>query len=72
MGIVVRACVPPAPATAAPSGSREATQAQWRSKTSRTAHVLVLGSTGRVGGSTATTLSELRPDLDILIGGRNW
>uniref|UniRef100_A0A453KB26 Saccharopine dehydrogenase NADP binding domain-containing protein n=1 Tax=Aegilops tauschii subsp. strangulata TaxID=200361 RepID=A0A453KB26_AEGTS len=33
--------------------------------------VLVLGGTGRVGGSTATALSQLRPDLNILIGGRN-
>uniref|UniRef100_A0ACD5Y4K7 Uncharacterized protein n=1 Tax=Avena sativa TaxID=4498 RepID=A0ACD5Y4K7_AVESA len=33
--------------------------------------VLVLGGTGRVGASTATALSELRPDLNIVIGGRN-
>ncbi|VAI15707.1 unnamed protein product [Triticum turgidum subsp. durum] len=33
--------------------------------------VLVLGGTGRVGGSMATALSQLRPDLNILIGGRN-
>ncbi|XP_066340858.1 uncharacterized protein [Miscanthus floridulus] len=71
MGIVVRACAPPAPAAAAPSGSRDAAQAQRRSKPSRTARVLVLGGTGRVGGSTATALSRLRPDLGILVGGRN-
>jgi len=33
--------------------------------------VLVLGGTGRVGGSTATALSKLRPDLSVLVGGRN-
>jgi len=33
--------------------------------------VLVLGGTGRVGGSAATALSKLRPDLSILVGGRN-
>jgi hypothetical protein len=71
MGIVVRACAPPAPAAAAPSGSRDAAQAQRRSKPSRTGRVLVLGGTGRVGGSTAAALSKLRPDLGILVGGRN-
>ena len=33
--------------------------------------MLVLGGTGRVGGSTATALSKLRPDLSVLVGGRN-
>jgi hypothetical protein len=33
--------------------------------------VLVLGGTGRVGGSTAAALSKLRPDLSILVKGRN-
>jgi Trk K+ transport system NAD-binding subunit len=28
--------------------------------------VLVLGGTGRVGGSTTATLSKLRPDLSII------
>nr|CAB3489035.1 unnamed protein product [Digitaria exilis] len=37
----------------------------------RSPRVLVLGGTGRVGWSTATALSKLRPDLNILIGGRN-
>ncbi|CAN6374007.1 unnamed protein product [Urochloa humidicola] len=72
MGIV-RACAPPAAAAvavgassaAAPSGSAQT------NKSSRTARVLVLGATGRVGGSTATALSKLRPDLNILVGGRN-
>ncbi|CAN6330469.1 unnamed protein product [Urochloa humidicola] len=70
MGIV-RACAPPAAApvgassVAAPSGSVQT------NKSSRTARVLVLGGTGRVGGSTATALSKLRPDLNILVGGRN-
>ncbi|XP_008669894.1 cytochrome c-type biogenesis ccda-like chloroplastic protein 2 isoform X4 [Zea mays] len=74
MGIVVRACAPPAPAAAAapaPSGSRDAGQAQRRSKPSRTGRVRVLGGTGRVGGSTATALSKLCPKLGILVGGRN-
>eukprot|EP00261_Vitis_vinifera_P020830 XP_010651823.1 PREDICTED: uncharacterized protein LOC100251769 isoform X2 [Vitis vinifera] len=33
--------------------------------------VLVLGGTGRVGGSTAIALSKLCPDLRITVGGRN-
>ncbi|XP_065862201.1 uncharacterized protein [Euphorbia lathyris] len=33
--------------------------------------VLVLGGTGRVGGSTAIALSKLCPELRIVIGGRN-
>ncbi|KAI7730503.1 hypothetical protein M8C21_019010 [Ambrosia artemisiifolia] len=33
--------------------------------------VLVLGGTGRVGGSTAIALSKLSPDLHIIIAGRN-
>uniref|UniRef100_A0A1J3GD80 Saccharopine dehydrogenase NADP binding domain-containing protein n=2 Tax=Noccaea caerulescens TaxID=107243 RepID=A0A1J3GD80_NOCCA len=33
--------------------------------------VLVLGGTGRVGGSTATALSKLCPKLRIVVGGRN-
>ncbi|KAJ6795038.1 Uncharacterized protein M6B38_229020 [Iris pallida] len=35
------------------------------------ARVLVLGGTGRVGGSTATALSKLCPSLHILVAGRN-
>jgi len=62
---MVRACAPPA---AAPS-TRDA--AQVKRSSSRTARVLVLGGTGRVGGSAATALSKLRPDLSILVGGRN-
>lgn len=37
----------------------------------RNSRVLVLGGTGRVGGSTAVALSQLSPDLRILVGGRN-
>ncbi|OMO54467.1 Saccharopine dehydrogenase / Homospermidine synthase [Corchorus olitorius] len=37
----------------------------------RNSRVLVLGGTGRVGGSTATALSKLCPDLRIVLGGRN-
>ncbi|XP_010550808.1 PREDICTED: uncharacterized protein LOC104821584 [Tarenaya hassleriana] len=33
--------------------------------------VLVLGGTGRVGGSTTVALSKLCPDLKIVVGGRN-
>ncbi|KAM0951054.1 putative saccharopine dehydrogenase, NADP binding domain, NAD(P)-binding domain superfamily [Dioscorea sansibarensis] len=33
--------------------------------------VLILGGTGRVGGSTATALSKLYPSLQVLIAGRN-
>ena len=37
----------------------------------RNSRVLVLGGTGRVGGSTATALSKLCPDLRLVLGGRN-
>ncbi|XVF47322.1 hypothetical protein PTKIN_Ptkin03bG0100100 [Pterospermum kingtungense] len=37
----------------------------------RNSRVLVLGGTDRVGGSTATALSNLCPYLRIVIGGRN-
>lgn len=37
----------------------------------QTARVLILGGTGRVGGSTATALSKFCPDLRIIVGGRN-
>ncbi|XLR13810.1 hypothetical protein S83_041748 [Arachis hypogaea] len=37
----------------------------------RNSTVLVLGGTGRVGGSTAIALSNLCPDLRILVAGRN-
>ncbi|XWS73595.1 hypothetical protein CRYUN_Cryun02cG0142400 [Craigia yunnanensis] len=37
----------------------------------RNSRVLVLGGTGRVGGSTATSLSKLCPDLRVVVGGRN-
>ncbi|XWS71204.1 hypothetical protein CRYUN_Cryun03dG0118800 [Craigia yunnanensis] len=37
----------------------------------RNSRVLVLGGTGRVGGSTATALSKLCPDLRIVLSGRN-
>ncbi|KAL9458673.1 hypothetical protein AB3S75_007526 [Citrus x aurantiifolia] len=37
----------------------------------RNARVLVLGGTGRVGGSTAVALSKLCPDLQIVVGSRN-
>ncbi|XP_021279391.1 uncharacterized protein LOC110413016 [Herrania umbratica] len=46
------------------------TRVQLPDKT-RNSRVLVLGGTGRVGGSTATALSKLCPDLRIVVGGRN-
>ncbi|KAK2979192.1 hypothetical protein RJ640_024634 [Escallonia rubra] len=37
----------------------------------RKSKVLILGGTGRVGGSTALALAKLCPDLRIVVGGRN-
>ncbi|KAF9592475.1 hypothetical protein IFM89_015046 [Coptis chinensis] len=37
----------------------------------RNSRVLILGGTGRVGGSTALALSKLSPDLHLVVGGRN-
>ena len=37
----------------------------------RNSRVLVLGGTGRVGGSTAIALSKLCPEFGIVVGGRN-
>ncbi|KAL7151896.1 hypothetical protein ABFS83_04G061800 [Erythranthe nasuta] len=37
----------------------------------KNSRVLVLGGTGRVGGSTALALSKFCPDLRIVVGGRN-
>ncbi|QCD88821.1 saccharopine dehydrogenase [Vigna unguiculata] len=37
----------------------------------RNSRILVLGGTGRVGGSTAIALSNFCPDLQILVAGRN-
>ncbi|KAL9248348.1 hypothetical protein vseg_021680 [Gypsophila vaccaria] len=37
----------------------------------RNSRVLILGGTGRVGGSTAFALSQLSPELQIVVGGRN-
>ncbi|KAL6906056.1 hypothetical protein ACP4OV_003657 [Aristida adscensionis] len=54
---------------APPAAAPAAGAAQRRPPTS--ARVLVLGGTGRVGGSTATALSKLRPDHSVLVGDRN-
>ncbi|GAB2277048.1 hypothetical protein Dimus_011757 [Dionaea muscipula] len=40
-------------------------------RANKSSRVLILGGTGRVGGSTAVALSKLSPDLQILVGGRN-
>ncbi|KAL3828216.1 hypothetical protein ACJIZ3_017018 [Penstemon smallii] len=37
----------------------------------KNSRVLILGGTGRVGGSTAVALSKFCPDLRIVVGGRN-
>ncbi|CAA0805827.1 Saccharopine dehydrogenase [Striga hermonthica] len=37
----------------------------------KNSRVLILGGTGRVGGSTALALSKFCPDLRIIVGGRN-
>ncbi|CAL9133480.1 unnamed protein product [Musa acuminata var. zebrina] len=40
-------------------------------KSAENSRVLILGGTGRVGGSTATALSKLCPSLQLLVAGRN-
>ncbi|XP_068339320.1 uncharacterized protein [Pyrus communis] len=53
-----------------PTDTQIGTRVQLPEKT-RNSRVLVLGGTGRVGGSTAIALSKLCPDLQIVVGGRN-
>ncbi|KAF3452497.1 hypothetical protein FNV43_RR02930 [Rhamnella rubrinervis] len=62
----LKTAVPMACATESSDPSR----VQLPEKT-RNSRVLILGGTGRVGGSTAITLSKLCPDLCVVIGGRN-
>lgn len=50
--------------------TQTSTRVQLPQKT-RNSRVLVLGGTGRVGGSTAIALSNLCPDLQIIVAGRN-
>lgn len=70
----VSLCNATAAVTSSPSSSSAEAQignrVQLPEKT-RNSRVLVLGGTGRVGGSTAIALSKLCPDLQILVGGRN-
>ncbi|BBH02280.1 Saccharopine dehydrogenase, partial [Prunus dulcis] len=70
----VSLCNVTAAVTSSPSSSSAEAQignrVQLPEKT-RNSRVLVLGGTGRVGGSTAIALSKLCPDLQILVGGRN-
>ncbi|KAL7199340.1 hypothetical protein ACSBR2_021600 [Camellia fascicularis] len=56
--------------TLASSGKETEHRVQLPEKV-RNSRVLILGGTGRVGGSTATALSALCPDLRIVVGGRN-
>ncbi|KAG8488738.1 hypothetical protein CXB51_016612 [Gossypium anomalum] len=57
-------------ASAKAAENDNASRVQLPDKTGKS-RVLVLGGTGRVGGSTATALSKLCPDLRIVVGGRN-
>lgn len=50
------------------SSNIERVQLPEKVKNSR---ILILGGTGRVGGSTAVALNNFCPDLRIVIGGRN-
>uniref|UniRef100_A0ACD5WU06 Uncharacterized protein n=1 Tax=Avena sativa TaxID=4498 RepID=A0ACD5WU06_AVESA len=60
---MVRACCMPAATAPTSAPSNKSSGSGCR--------VLVLGGTGHVGRSTALALSELRPDLNIVVGGRN-
>nr|XP_011459486.1 PREDICTED: uncharacterized protein LOC101315024 isoform X2 [Fragaria vesca subsp. vesca] len=55
---------------ASPADTQTSSRVQLPQKT-RNSRVLVLGGTGRVGGSTAIALSNLCPDLQIIVAGRN-
>lgn len=55
---------------ASATDTQTSTRVQLPQKT-RNSRVLVLGGTGRVGGSTAIALSNLCPDLQIIVAGRN-
>lgn len=70
-----KASAPPLTAVATSVKEREITKPKVDLAVSgdkiRNSRVLVLGGTGRVGGSTAVALSKLSPDLRIVVGGRN-
>jgi len=57
-------------ATATATATNKVTEVPLPEKI-RNSRILVLGGTGRVGGSTATALSNFCPDLQILVAGRN-
>ncbi|KAJ4780233.1 hypothetical protein LUZ62_064490 [Rhynchospora pubera] len=54
-----------------PSPSLASTISKEGTNKPASSRVLVLGGTGRVGGSTATALSKLCPSLQIQVAGRN-
>ncbi|WVZ02417.1 hypothetical protein V8G54_023223 [Vigna mungo] len=57
-------------ATATSTATNKVTEVPLPEKI-RNSRILVLGGTGRVGGSTAIALSNFCPDLQILVAGRN-
>ncbi|XP_047159019.1 uncharacterized protein LOC124829535 [Vigna umbellata] len=57
-------------ATATATSTNKVTEVPLPEKI-RNSRILVLGGTGRVGGSTAIALSNFCPDLQILVAGRN-
>ncbi|XP_059625036.1 uncharacterized protein LOC132268237 isoform X2 [Cornus florida] len=66
---LTRACTTPTPTTS--TKEREHNKSMVSEKTQKNSRVLILGGTGRVGGSTAIALSNLCPHLRIVVAGRN-
>ncbi|KAL9274682.1 hypothetical protein AKJ16_DCAP06108 [Drosera capensis] len=64
----------PVRATAATAGTLKDREREGKLREDmgrKSTRVLVLGGTGRVGGSTAIALSRMSPGLSTIVGGRN-
>ncbi|KAL8122227.1 uncharacterized protein LOC141659454 [Apium graveolens] len=72
LSMSIRSSLTTPPATTQVVGNKETKSGVGDNKLKELkSRVLILGATGRVGGSTAIALSKLSPNLQLLLGGRN-